>query len=181
MLLDDLPAWEALMACKVDTLADLVSVVQRPAWAADGACREHPETRLLPPSPGLRQTDEVGPGGRHRRLGRLSGVHRVPGLRHGEPGAGVWSRTTERSAARDAPGGVITPADSVLAVTDEFAHLRQKRPCAAQGCVEEVGFSLFTDLAVREDEPKYHGKCANGHRNVLTSGSAEQWVEDEDA
>jgi hypothetical protein len=69
-------------------------------------------------------------------------------------------------------------AGSVQAVADEFAEMRQRRGCAATGCDEEVAFSIFAG-AVGRDEAKYSGRCANGHRNVLTVESRRQWVEDE--
>jgi hypothetical protein len=66
----------------------------------------------------------------------------------------------------------------MLGVVDEFAGLRQRRPCAAAECPEEVAFSIFAG-AVGQDEATYHGTCADGHHNRLMAGSGHQSVEDE--
>lgn len=75
--------------------------------------------------------------------------------------------------------GLFESRGTVLGMADEFADVRQRRPCSAPGCTEEVAFSLFAS-AVGRDEPEHSGTCANGHRNVLTVETHRQWVEDDD-
>jgi hypothetical protein len=67
----------------------------------------------------------------------------------------------------------------VLDVADPFAAGRERRPCVAPGCTEEVAFSIFAS-AVGADEAKFSGRCANRHRNVLTVDTRRQWIEEDD-
>lgn len=100
MTLEDLAPWEAMMdpGGSLDLLLDVVC--QRPAWMADGACREHLEVEFVatPPRNGRPPKADKEAALAVCRSCLVRPECLAFAVEHGE--VGVWGGTTERERRR---------------------------------------------------------------------------------